>query len=314
MRVVDGRLHVQVGQVVAGAVLQRRALRRWPAHAPAARCRHRRRRRAPCRRVFRFGPWCGFHHRRASPSRRSTPRSPSSHISPIVRRGLSATWSFRRLPSNRPVRVVVELEDQMPRVLAGDHRVQPAQPRVTATHLAHQVAEGVDEVHRRLAHQELRHGLEVGLAVQVGARPWPSPGRRRKVMPCTRPKKPASISRGIRGTRARSGSSRAPPAACAAASASAVIASACARSAPKGFWQMVGDAALRPRARRLLRLRGQHHVDQRRASASSMRSEVAVATRHAEALRQRRARRRAVAQATTGAPASRQPSSWNCAQ
>jgi hypothetical protein len=41
---------------------------------------------------------------------------------------------------------------------------------LTASHLAQQVAEGVDEMHRRLAHQELRHGLEVGLALQVGLR------------------------------------------------------------------------------------------------------------------------------------------------
>jgi len=31
------------------------------------------------------------------------PAVPSSHSSPIVRRGFAATWSFRRLPSKSPV-------------------------------------------------------------------------------------------------------------------------------------------------------------------------------------------------------------------
>ena len=144
-----------------------------PAHAPAARCWRRRRRRGRRRRrrhVAASAPPCGCHHRRASPSRRITPRSPSSHISPIVRRRLVAGWPLSRLPSNRPVRSSSNSKISSPAsspAITGFSRRSRARD---GTHLAHQEAEGVDEVHRGFAHQELGHLLEVGLAVQVGLR------------------------------------------------------------------------------------------------------------------------------------------------
>jgi hypothetical protein len=58
----------------------------------------------------------------------------------------------------------------MPRVLAGDGRIEPAQPRQHGLDLAEQEAEGVDEVDRRLVDEEALHLLEVGLPVEIGAR------------------------------------------------------------------------------------------------------------------------------------------------
>ena len=59
-------------------------------------------------------------------------------------------------------------------------------------------------------------------------------------MPCTRPKKPASMQRRISRNQGAKRKFSCTTSGTPAASASAVIASACFRSMPKGFWQMVG--------------------------------------------------------------------------
>ena len=67
--------------------------------------------------------------------------------------------------------LVVKLEQQDAGVFTGDHRVQAPQPGGDGAHLAAEVAEAVDEVHRGFTHQQLRHLLKVGLAVEVGPGP-----------------------------------------------------------------------------------------------------------------------------------------------
>ena len=70
----------------------------------------------------------------------------------------------------KPRGAACEFEQQVAGVLAGNGRIDPAQPRGDRCHVAQQEAKGVDPVHGCFENQQARHRLEVGLPIEVRRR------------------------------------------------------------------------------------------------------------------------------------------------